>query len=429
MTVDHFHGSDPNANTRRIVAAMIQESWVKYGTIMAQTIEHDVYRYCQSMNQDYARFQPYIQWLLASYPIINDWQQILASFRGSLEDLAASQFIDTLLQGGATIKADLLNRAIAEYTSRVRRDLSLGNQLPQLLTRDLIEDELRKYELLKKTAMPSGILPFDEQHDGFFIGSSISVTSMAKQGKSSLLTQIAITGMARGLDGLYVNIEDSRGAFFSRIGAAVGGVNRNRLLDRENQDKMFSELARARSMGGHLHIANLPFLCSCNDVALTVRELRNQGFKTRFVILDQLSLMQANKPEKELRHRYDAVAREMNEMAQVEDLTVFTVLQSVITKESKRSKMLDETDIAEAKGVQRHFETNLGLTAGNYEIMPEDLGILQPFRLSVINTRVGAKISAEFVGNLSQARIYSAMDTARYRQLQGDRPEDNTRKE
>lgn len=244
---------------------------------------------------------------------------------------------------------DLMKTAIAAGTAA-----ELGH--------DFYEDREKRFELLARDVVPTGIPELDAAdilQGGSGRGELHVVAASTGVGKSHFLTQLGCHALKLKKNVLHYTFELSESKIGIRYDSNLVSIDSNEIISRK--DEVLSYYATAGEDLGRLRIKYY------NTNTASVQTLRNhierlslKGFIPDLIIIDYADIMRSSRQFEDLRRELKMIYEELRGFASELNVPIWTASQS--NKEGSRSEVVDMDNMSESYGKAMVADFIVGLS-------------------------------------------------------------------
>lgn len=248
-------------------------------------------------------------------------------------------------------------------------------------------------------------------------GYFVVALALAKFGKSTWLSHIAIAGCIQGAKVLYLTLEDAKDIVEARHDAIISGVRLREL--HENTDKVRKANKRFwANVRGRLKIIDgVGSNWKVSDIeAMYLREA-DAGFKADIVVLDYYLEVDSVENHREFRWKSDEISRDLRRFAARRDVLLHTAHQSAINADTMAAKEMNMDKLAEDRGLARKVHLLIGMGQGDL-----DMTNAPKYQRNIYLHIAASKFTPSGVGcniitDFSRALFYDAEETLRRERL------------
>lgn len=237
--------------------------------------------------------------------------------------------------------------------------------------------------------------------------------ALAKFGKSTFLSHIAIAGVIQRAKVLYITLEDDRGIVEARHDAIISGVKLRELG--RNTAKVRSANKRFwANVRGRLKIVDgTGSSWKVSDVeALYLRE-KEQGFDADIVIVDYYLELDSVQQHREYRWKSDEISRDLRRFAAKRNVLLWTAHQSRIDADTMTAKEMGMGNSAEDRGLARKVHLMLGFGQGDLDMAGAPSHVHNIYVHIAASKFTPSKVGCNIITDYSKALFYDAEETRR----------------
>jgi len=300
--------------------------------------------------------------------------------------------VDLLLQNKIGTALQRIKEGIYSAEEVLQEFSDEGSVKDSILTRAKLYSDIK--HKIKTPGLHTGFPTFDVLTGGLKPGELVVVMSGSSEGKSTYLLNVAThTQLNLNKNVLFVSLELPKSQLERRYDSLVSGLICNKLRDGTldlGEEQIYKQaLAKIHGAQGTLYIIDRPIM-SPQMVASKIIELESK-IKFDLIVVDYLSLMQADKPTGVGWQDISNVALALRALARNLKVPLLTAMQ--VKQESMKQQSNPKygmTDIALSFAVIFHSDTVLTLKTVNQEILNYGFGTCE-LTASVSKCRDGSR--------------------------------------
>lgn len=363
----------PGYENREKVAAVVIDHWKRYGEAVGEQLRGKLLQACKGRRMNPLKMQEVMGYgkRLKETPVaITDsiGERFVELKRAAL----LHRTLDSLLEkhGVGELNPNSFAQSIGEFQkleARLRPSpLTLDNaqDLQQRLHRRSIQSRQRGYW--------TGIDGVDAimgtpAVKGYFC----VVLGLAKFGKSTCLTYLALSAAMQGARVLYLTLEDAKDLQEQRHDAVISGVPYRELAARRDDVYRANRRFWSMVMGRVKIVDGTESVWRVSDIDALITREKDAGFVPDVVVIDYYMEIEADGHHKEYRWKSDEISRALRRMATHQDVLLWTAQQAAINADTMGAREVTMAHLAEDRGLARKVHLLIGM--GNGDWNSEDL--------------------------------------------------------
>ena len=293
------------------------------------------------------------------------------------------------------------------YSARINKAVNLGTNLTEDKGMFFIKDA--KSRIIRRADNPPGHpTPWRQINDllnnkGTSVGNIITIMGEEKKFKTGFLINTALGYLRRGKVVLYADLENGENSLGLRLDQNVSNVDRQGLLQRENDKKLLKMIRRYARFGGELIVKRFPAGTSTVQLEQYIDNLyREHGLVVTDMFIDYPDIMgdTLGTGAAEETKKIGQVYLDLKNLGDKKKITSMWCPSHITRDSAKAGKKRRTTDQAKSQDKSRHADMNLSIEQDDAE---REAGIM---RVELVSQRDGPQDGrAYFSASLAKQKI------------------------